>query len=278
MAAEDIRLRIGAVSYLNTKPLVYGLADAIRPFADLSFAVPSKLASELAQDKLDVGLIPAIEYFRHPNLTILSNSCIACEGPVWSVQVIFRRPPAQVRTLAIDEGSRTSAALTQILLYERFGVVPNVMSFPLSSSIDSFDADALLIIGDRAMHLNTVKDRYVECWDLGQAWHEHTGLPFVFAMWVGNERAKNHSKRSELENAFERQRDAGLLNASQIARENATKYALSEPQVVAYLTKFLHFKIGQRQREALELYRAKADTLGLLSSDKISQQVLKVSN
>lgn len=270
------RLKIGAVSYLNTKPLVYGLSEAIASYADLSFEVPSKLADDLAADKLDVGLIPVIEYLRNSNYRIASNACIACEGPVWSVRVLFRKPPAEVRTLAIDEGSRTSVVLASILLYERFGVLPKCVPFPLSKRIEDCSEDAVLVIGDRAMHLTDAKTQFVEDWDLGQVWQEHTGLPFVFAVWVASPKAQQHENYAELCEAFERQRELGLQNADKIAQQCAAQYRLSESQIIAYLTRFLTFTAGDREREALALYGTKANDMGLLNptpNNQLSQTV-----
>jgi chorismate dehydratase len=265
------RLRIGAVSYLNTKPLVYGLSEAVGSYANLSFEVPSKLADDLETDQLDIGLIPVIEYLRNPNYRIASDACIACEGPVWSVRVVFRKRPEQVRTLAIDEGSRTSVVLASILLYEKFGVLPQTVPFPLSRSIDECSEDAILVIGDRAMHLTDSNQHFVEDWDLGQIWHEHTGLPFVFAVWVASVKAQQHPKFDDLCRAFEQQRDLGLANAEKIAQECASQYRLSESQIAAYLTRFLTFKAGEREREALALYGTKANDIGLLKPNKTNQ-------
>ncbi len=264
MRPETKRIRIGAVSYLNTKPLVYGLTEAISEFADLTFAVPSSLAKQLLAGEIDVGLIPAIEYFRNPRLKIISDACLACEGPVWSVQALFRKRPEDVQTLAIDEGSRTSVALTQILLSERYGITPDLINLPLDSSLENCEQDAMLVIGDRAMHLGRLQQQFVERWDLGQAWLEHTGLPFVFAMWVATPNVESNPNYSALRDALELQRDLGLQSADKIAAKYSAKYNLSESQIIAYLTKFLHYTITDRHREALGLYRDKANAIGLL--------------
>ncbi|MGC4003950.1 MAG: menaquinone biosynthesis protein [Pirellulales bacterium] len=175
------KLRIGAVSYLNTKPLVYGLAEAA-PFADVVFDYPSRLADRLRRAELDVALIPSIEFFQDPNYTIVSDACIGCRGPVLSVKLFSRTPLSEIRSLALDEGSRTSAALTKILLWERFGIRPHLEQLPVSSEIDDTNADAVLLIGDRAIFSPT--GRFAEVWDLGDEWCRWTELPFVFAMWV----------------------------------------------------------------------------------------------
>ena len=106
-------------------------------------------------------------------------------GPVLSVKLYFRVPPGEVRALALDEGSRTSAALSRILLAERFGVEPRPVAFPLGSATSDIAADAILMIGDRAMHAPA--ETFLAEWDLGAEWYRWTGLPFVFAMWITRE-------------------------------------------------------------------------------------------
>ncbi len=106
---RERRIRVGAVNYLNTRPLIYGLAE-LAPQIDLALDLPSRLADDLAAGRLDAALIPSIEYFQDGLYRIVSDACIACRGPVLSVKVFFRRAIEEVRSLALDEGSRTSAA------------------------------------------------------------------------------------------------------------------------------------------------------------------------
>src|SRR5262249_10291936 len=143
-------IRVGAVNYLNTKPLICDL-ERLAPEVELILDVPSRLADQLAGGELDVALIPAIEYFRSGRYSILPDIAIATRGPVLSVTLFSRCPWAQIRRVALDEGSRTSAALTQVLLRKRYGVNPEVISLPLEQSAEEADADAVLLIGDRAM-------------------------------------------------------------------------------------------------------------------------------
>src|SRR5262245_1850131 len=126
-------MRIGAVSYLNTRPLVYRLAE-IAPQHELVFDLPSRLADDLAAGRLDVALIPSIEYFQNPAYRIVSDACIGCRGPVRSVKLLSRVPLDSIRTLALDEGSRTSVALVRILLQEGFGLSPRLLPFPIDAA------------------------------------------------------------------------------------------------------------------------------------------------
>lgn len=249
-------IRVGAVSYLNSKPLIEDWA-ALAPQAQLTLDLPSRLARDLAAEKLDVALIPSVEYFANPDYTILSDACIACRGPVWSVKVVFRTPPAEVRTLALDEGSRTSAALSQIMLRERYGVAPELRPFPIADPIEAVSADALVVIGDRAMHLSS--DPWVEVWDLGEEWIRDTGLPFVFAMWI----ARPGFADEQLAQALSRIRDGGVAAAAQIAQREAPKYRLTAEAVQSYFERNLHFRLGESELRGLAEFRRRAVELGL---------------
>src|SRR6202011_3097009 len=123
-------IRVGAVTYLNTKPLICDFTD-LTADAELILDLPSNLADQLALGQLDVALIPVIEYFRAGSYTIVPNISIASHGPVLSVTLFSRVPWPEIRRVALDEGSRTSAALTQILLRHRYEVHPEVVHLPL---------------------------------------------------------------------------------------------------------------------------------------------------
>jgi len=257
-------LRIGAVSYLNTKPLVYGL-EQLLPSAELVYDLPSRLADDLAEGRLDVALIPTVEYFQDPSYQVVSDACIACRGPVLSVSLLSRCPRAEIRSLALDEGSRTSVALVQILLREQYGLTPSLLPLPIGSSAQDVDADAVLVIGDRAIHAE--KGGFVEAWDLGDEWCRWSGLPFVFAMWTA--RGGLSIDLGPLQEALETARDAGLANLASIARQEAGTLGLNEQQCLAYLRDNLHFSLGEKEREGLELFRQYAGTgiLGLEAAE-----------
>src|SRR5438477_6560828 len=146
----DRPVRVGAVNYLNTKPLICDL-ERLAPEAELLLDVPSRLADLLAEGRLDVALIPVIEYFRGGSYRVVPDIAIASNGPVLSVTLFSRVPWADIRRVALDAGSRTSAALTQVLLHKRYGVTAEVVPLPLDHQAEDADADAVLLIGDRAM-------------------------------------------------------------------------------------------------------------------------------
>jgi chorismate dehydratase len=259
---QDIELpvnsiRAGAVSYLNSKPLIENWTS-FAPQAALTLDLPSRLADGLGRGSFDVALIPSVEYFGNPCYSILSDACIACHGPVWSVKLVFRTLPQKVRSLALDEGSRTSAALAKVLLSERLGLAPTLKPFPIDASIESIGADAIVVIGDRAMHLD--ESPWVEVWDLGQEWIADTGLPFVFAMWV----ARPHFNELDFAEALSSIRDLGVASASDIAHREAAKYGLSPAVVLKYFEQHLHFRLGEQERRGLAEFRRRAARIGLV--------------
>ena len=252
-------MRIGAVSYLNTKPLVYGLAE-LAPQHELVFDLPSRLADQLAVGSLDVALIPSIEFFQNPDYTIVSDACIGCRGPVLSVKLLSRVPMRQIRTLALDEGSRTSVALARILLNERYGIDPEQLPLPIDARYEQSLADAVLVIGDRAIH--PARGNWIEEWDLGDEWNRWSELPFVFAMWVGH--VGQASRLPEVAAALSAARDGGVANLEQIARSEAPKVGLSYDQTLTYLRDNLHFYMGPGERAGLTLFYEQACKLGLV--------------
>ena len=252
-------LRIGAVSYLNSKPLVRGLGEAL-PGAEVSFDLPSRLADDLAQGRLDVALIPLIEHLRQPSTQIVSNACVACCGPVLSVKVYFRTPPEQVRTLALDEGSRTSAALTRLLLSRLHQVAPAIEPLAIGTSLEQTTADAVLLIGDRAMH--PPAGDFVLAWDLGEQWNRWTGLPFVFATWVA--RADASIDTLQLAATLQAVRDRGLRELQAIAAKEAAPLGLPTSVAHNYLLQNLHFTLGPEEQQGVDRYARECRDLGLL--------------
>jgi chorismate dehydratase len=253
-------LRVGAVQYLNTRPLVHGLA---RKSLELVYDLPSRLADRLRDRALDVALIPSVEFLADPSYRLVSDACIACRGPVMSVKLFLRTRPEQVATLAVDEGSRTSAALARILLAERHGVRPAVRTLPLGSSLPETQDDAVLLIGDRALGPagGAGGGSFQLVWDLGDEWCRWTGLPFVFAVWAARAGVAD-DELDGLAATLSHVRDAGRANLAAIAAAEAAAHGLTVQQCLGYLRDSLHYVLGPRERAGLELFRRHVDRLG----------------
>lgn len=249
-------LRIGAVSYLNARPLVAAL-PRLAPDALLAIDLPSRLADDLAADRLDVALIPSIEYFRGSDYAIVSDACVACDGPVRSVKLFGRVPPEQINTLALDEGSRTSAALARILLKRKYDIEPELVPLAVGQTVEATAADAVLLIGDRAMAPR--REEFAFTWDLGAAWRRWTGLPFVFAMWIAREGVEG----AALGRLLARARDEGQRQLEMIARNEAEGVGIPEAECLAYLRENLVFRLDDRQRQGLQQFYRLAVEHGL---------------
>lgn len=264
-------LRVGAVNYLNSKPLIHRFDEHAHRLVDSEPALrgvrllkdlPSRLADSLAAERIDVGLVPAFEALAAPDWRIVSDACVAADGPVSSVKLYFRRPPAEVKTLALDEGSRTSAALSRLLLLRRVGVEPERTRLPIGAGLGDADTDAVLLIGDRAMHAPSkeLRRQFVAEWDLAEEWRRDTGLPFVFAVWA----ARPNVDGAALAALFEAMRDDGLVAFSQIAEEEGPPLGLTVEHAERYLRQNLRFTLGPRERRGLELFRQQCRDAGLL--------------
>lgn len=240
-------IRVGAVNYLNTKPLIENL-DSIAPEIALSLEVPSRLADQLASGNIDVGLIPVIEYFRAGTYSIIPGISIASRGPVLSVTLFSRLPWPKIRRIALDEGSRTSAALTKIICAKRHGIRPECVQLPLEADPEKVDADAVLLIGDRAMR--ACLPGFVHAYDLGQEWHEWTGLPFVYAFWA----VRPGVELGAAEEALHEAKRQGLERIGEIAQRESKLLGLDAGFCRRYLQTIIQFDLGPREQAGLQQF------------------------
>jgi len=249
-------LRLGAVSYLNTKPLVYGL-DAHPHQFDVRFDVPAKCAELLHAGKVDLGLIPAIEYLRG-EYAIVPDISIASDGEVATVAVFTRKQIGDVQSLALDLSSRTSVALTRVLCAKHWRISPKFT--PAEPDLEAMlqKADAALVIGDPAFDIDPAKHRVTKI-DLGAEWKALTGLPFVYAMWVGRPGAATAEQCRLLQQA----RDAGVAHLPEIARQVGGGNADLEQRSLRYLRDNLKYDLGDREQAGLRRFFELASDIGL---------------
>lgn len=253
------QLRLGAVEYLNTKPLIHELHRHL-PDARLVLDLPSRLADELAAGQLDVALIPVIEFFRGVGYQMIPGLGIASRGPVLSVTLFSRVPWPQIQSITLDVGSRTSVALTQILSRRKFAVQPSLSRLPLSQPIDDVSADAVLLIGDRAMQ--AALPGFPFAYDLGQEWFEWTGLPFVFAVWA----ARPGVDVGPIAFGLHQAALAGQRDLAAIAQSEASRLGLDPAFCRRYLSHIIRYRIGINELQGLERFRALAIAEGLAPS------------
>jgi chorismate dehydratase len=262
-------VRLGAVGYLNARPLVYGLERS--PRFDVRFDVPSVCANLLHEGGTDVGLIPSIEYLRRPadggHYCVVPDLAIASRGEVASVLLYTRRPIPDVRSIAMDTSSRTSVALVNVLCARLFKIQPAIESRAPDVTTMLADCDAALIIGDNALLTDpstvrltpdTTYARTVERIDLGVAWTKWTGLPFVYAFWAGR---RGSLKAADIE-ALQKARDAGVLRPDEIARDYFPDAPARQAIGARYLRDNIRYSLGDEERAGLELFYRYAAEIG----------------
>jgi chorismate dehydratase len=247
-------LHIGSVSFLNAKPLLYGLEEA--DTLDLQLDVPSRLLDGLLENRFDVALLPVIDYQRMAGLRFLTAGGICCDGPTLTVRIFSPVPIERITTLACDTDSHTSVALARILLGEVYKIRPEFV--PLDSA--GGDAGtARLLIGDKVV-CEEPKD-FPHQLDLGQAWKLHTGLPFVFAAWM----ARPGVHLGNLNNRLEGAKRDGLRNIDVIVERFAAPRGWPADIARQYLTRYLQFDITPRHLEAVRLFHKRAFDYALIS-------------
>jgi chorismate dehydratase len=252
-------LRVSAISFLNTVPLVRALAAERPAHLEVHFTLPSACADELRDGRADIGLIPAIEYQRIPGLLVLGDAAIATRGAVRSIALLTRGPLEQVRTVSADTASRTSAALTQVLFQGRFGRPVEMIPHAADPAAMLGECDAALLIGDPALDYLENPLPGVEVFDLGECWKQLTGLPFVFAFWA----ARRESATPELAESFNRWRDLGMKEINAIVAEEAPRRGLPAETVRAYLTRHIHFTLDAPCVAGLAEFYRRAGEMGL---------------
>jgi chorismate dehydratase len=259
------RLRISAISYLNTAPLMWDFehGDAGRDF-DISYTLPSACARALAEATADIGIIPAAAYAEIPGLQVLPDVAIASRRAVRSILLVSKVPLEKVRTVALDTSSMTSVALTKVL-FEKWlggGRIFTAMAPDAEAMLAGHDAG--LLIGDPALKID--RQRY-QTIDLAEEWIRHTGKPFVFAFWAVRSAALTDATPAlDLPAVFQRSRDRGLEPSSlnQIAREWAPRLDIGEADVRSYLTQNIHYQLDAGCLEGLHLFYKYAAEIGAL--------------
>ena len=243
-------LRIGAVSYVNTRPLIYGLESA---GYNLILDTPARLAEMLGAGEVDVALISTAEYLRGDEYRIVDAGCIACRGEVMSVRVFSEVAASAIQAIRFDAASRSANALVRILARHLWRIEPEWIEADSHASGEEFPTSdsgqniADLVIGNRALH--RLNSALVEL-DLGQGWYELTKLPFVFAVWA----ARKDADMGDLPEALAAAKAAGLQARDELAREAAGEMELPEGLLQRYLHEAIRYELGREELVGIEYY------------------------
>jgi predicted solute-binding protein len=250
------RLRVSAVSYLNTTPLVWGMLHGAQAgLFDLDFRIPSGCADDVAAGAADIGIIPSFELTRQ-NLEVIPGAGIACRGPVRSILLISSHPAPEIRTLAADSSSRTSVELVRIVLERRYGAAPALISHPPDLEAMLRVADAAVIIGDPALRIDPARLPY-RVYDLGGEWVEMTGLPMVFAVWA----ARPGVVTPEVAEAFRESCRYGRARIDEIVAWEAPRRGFPPDFAAEYLRRRIVNELGPREYQGMDLFLSYARQL-----------------
>jgi chorismate dehydratase len=237
------KIKVGTVSYLNAKPLIYGfengmMADQIDLIADY----PSSIASQLLEKKIDIGLVPVAIIPQMKEYHIIGNYCIGAVGEVASVCLFSDAPVHEIETIILDYQSRTSVALLKLLLKDHWKINPAFIDGVPGYEKEISGTTAGLVIGDRAM-LQRKNSPYV--YDLSDAWMEMTGLPFVFAVWLSNKPLSD-----DFIAEFDKANQLGFENLDEII----TKFSDSGYDLHEYYTKYISYRLDEDKKKGLNQF------------------------
>jgi len=242
--------RIGSIPYLNVRPLVYGIENQV------ASCEPSQLADLMYRKRFDVGIIPVAEVLLHDQYDLLDGIAIAARGEVRSVFLTHRVPIEKIKRVAVTPSSRTSVWLLRVLLKVGYHIEPEFYPRPPGAKLS--DHEAMLLIGDEAIWYATRNGKQ-PLWDLGAAWVEMTGLPFVFAAWA----FQRDTEKFELATVLRKAKTDGLAHIEEIVQNapEATPEFLHE-----YYSKCVWYDLGDAEKQGLRRFQQYLKELGLVSS------------
>ncbi len=248
---------VAAVSFLNARPLIDGLEH--EPSIELLTDVPSRLLETLIERRADVALCPVIDFQRaSPDLCVVPAGAIGSDGPTHTVRVFSRLPIVDLERVHTDSDSHTSVALLEVVLEARHGRRPELVTLKPGSTVTGAPPDAVLLIGDKVVHNEPDAAVYPYQIDLGDAWKELTGLPFVFATWL----AHRDSDLGGLPDLLRHCRDRNLARIPEIASDHADGWPADLAR--RYLGQILQYRLGDREFESIELFWSRCHELGLI--------------
>lgn len=258
------KLRVGAVSYMNTKPLVWEL-ERMDDTIELYFEVPSTLSTMFDNGLLDVALLPAVRYLEDSSYRIIPDISISANGMVESVNLLLKKDISSLQEVALDTSSRTSRILTAIILNKRYSLTPDFIDWDGGVDVDGCNSDAVLLIGDNAMRIEGRKERTL---DLGDEWRKLTNLPFVFALWV----TKRDTDLRGFDRILQNTKRNGLAALEKIAEFESKRLGFSKEVCLNYLGSSIQYNLGRREIDGLVEFYNLAAEMGLIEQNVHSEQ------
>ena len=270
--------KISIVKYLNSVPLAWGILHGAQQEAfDPVLSTPAECADQLARGSVDIGLIPSIEFQRIKGTRIVPGPTVASTHRVRSVLLVSVMPLWKVKTVAYDNGSRTSVTLARIVFNEFYHIRPDFKAAEPDLATMLAQSDAALLIGDRALKFMEDNERPeaehqkgllrlgpepLQIFDLAERWRFLTGLPFVFAFWA----VRDGFKDTSIVDVLKSSRDFGVANIPAIAEQYSVQLGIKKDYVQEYLERNVYYYMDRQCVDALELFYEKAAAVGAIKS------------
>lgn len=254
--------RVAASSYLNTAPLIWSFARGRRrgEVELLTDTAPARCADMLARGQVEAALVPVVEYQRLPETAIVPGVCVGARREVHSVVLVTRGARLEeVESIALSVESRTSAALIEVICREFHGRAPRLEQAEPDLGRMLARHDAALVIGDPAM---TFEREGLRVYDMAALWREHTGLGFVFAMWMAHESSAESVRAIDFAGA----RDEGLASVEEIVDVYERELGRPREELVRYLTRNIAFDLDEELAAGLELFFRLAHRHGVIET------------
>jgi chorismate dehydratase len=255
--------RLSASSYSNTAPLIWSFlyGSELGKFEMILDNAPARSAELLANDRVDAALVPVIAYQLMDNIRLVPDVCVGAKNRVRSVCLLTRgKDLSEVRSVALDVSSRTSAVLTRLLFKEFIGTEPAWKEASPNVAEMLASSDAALVIGDPALRASNLdaddEGNEVRVFDLAELWNEYTGYGFVFAMWM--------TRQNVLPIDFARSRDDGIAHIDEIAANYSHSTGIGQKEMVQYLSSNISYRIDESMRAGMEMYFRLAAAHGLI--------------
>jgi chorismate dehydratase len=254
--------RFGVLPYLNAAPLVHFLPE-VCSCPELLYCKPREMLAILANHRVDAAIIPVVDYLDTPGLEIVDGLGICADGDVESVLLQCKCPLEQIKTVNLDSASKTSNMLVRLLLKRHFSVRQEI-----SFCIGSPQADACVVIGDRALRAKPVLETY----DLAAEWKKMTSLPFVFAVWA---HWKGHSDSRRLSEILHVAKDTGCKAIIELAKLHANSVGISAVRCRHYLTSCIRYDLGSAEKKGMQLFGELYKSLNKTHIQNIKEESIK---
>ncbi|MBS4014537.1 MAG: menaquinone biosynthesis protein [Bacteroidetes bacterium] len=240
-------INISVVSYLNSLPFLYGI-NSSKFFKDINLTteLPFESANSFKNGRADIALVPVGSLPLLSNYKVISDYCIGSDGPVRTVLLLSNTELPKIKTIHLDFHSLTSVKLVKILAESFWKISPHYINTSINKYVDNHHFESAVLIGDKTFEL---VNQYKYSYDLAEEWKKYTGLPFVFACWVGKENIS-----SEIVDALNSAFKFGIENLDFVAEKYKDQIILTKSEILSYYNENIKYHLGEEQKKSMDKF------------------------